>query len=370
MSTLIVEVCEINEILPHPNADRLEIIKIKNWQCVELKGKLHKGQKVVYVPPDAVVPKDLADRWGISKYCAALPKNINGFSPDGLRIKACRLRGEPSFGTVQLPDNLDWEIGKDVKEYYQITKYEPPIKSLDGDAAAPVSSFHCYTDIENIGNFPGVFQDGEEVIFTEKIHGSNIRNGLVYHLNDNGQPEWMWMSGSHGVRRKEFNQKNVRSKYWIPLKESGKDNLKEMILEIKKDKNAKQSVIVFSELFGFGIQDMQYGQNKIVFAVFDISVDNNYLDYHDFCLYTKKYFVPTVPVLYHGAFSMNKVKEFVDGPTTVCNLNDVKEPFKGREGIVIKPVKERHHSLISRVILKSISVDYLERKNKNQTEDH
>ena len=39
--------------------------------------------------------------------------------------------------------------------------------------------------------------------------------------------------------------------------------------------------------------------------------------------------------------------------------------FKGREGMVIRPVKERHSEKLpqfGRVVLKSISVDYYERK--------
>ena len=32
MSQLIVEVCEVNDVLPHPNADRLEILIIKGWR--------------------------------------------------------------------------------------------------------------------------------------------------------------------------------------------------------------------------------------------------------------------------------------------------------------------------------------------------
>ncbi len=34
MSTLIVEVCKIENVLPHLNADALDLAQIKGWQCV------------------------------------------------------------------------------------------------------------------------------------------------------------------------------------------------------------------------------------------------------------------------------------------------------------------------------------------------
>jgi len=34
MSNLIVEICKIESIEKHPNADRLSIIKVKDWHCI------------------------------------------------------------------------------------------------------------------------------------------------------------------------------------------------------------------------------------------------------------------------------------------------------------------------------------------------
>jgi RNA ligase (TIGR02306 family) len=68
MSTLIVEVCRIEKILPHPNADALELAHIKGWQCVVPKGKYQAQDLVTYVPIDAVLPEALSDRLGVTKY--------------------------------------------------------------------------------------------------------------------------------------------------------------------------------------------------------------------------------------------------------------------------------------------------------------
>ena len=50
MSELIVEVVEIEDVLEHPNADRLEIAQVKGWACVVQKGLFSRGDKAVYLP--------------------------------------------------------------------------------------------------------------------------------------------------------------------------------------------------------------------------------------------------------------------------------------------------------------------------------
>lgn len=378
MSTLIVDVCAVEEIAPHPNADRLERVRVKNWWCVAPKDKYLPGDKVVYVPPDSVLPESLAERWGIAKYCVPLGRDISGSRPPGLRVRASRFRGVASFGTIQDLDDPSWPIGRDLREHFGITKYEPPLKAHDGDAAPAVAAFHEYTNIEALGNFPSVFQEGEEVIVTEKLHGTNSRVGMVCVPNQEiGGMVWEWMAGSHGTRRKEFNDKGVRSKYWFPLQQieswlDGDDPMRNMIREVKVAENAQTSVIVFGEIFGAGIQDMQYGQKGLAFRIFDIAVDGNYLDWDKVAKYVAA--APQaqlVPILYRGPYSLSKMDELVDGPTTICKADDIKEPFKGREGIVIKPIKERFDPILGgRAILKYVSADYHDRRNKDKTEDH
>ena len=71
-----------------------------------------------------------------------------------------------------------------------------------------------------------------------------------------------------------------------------------------------------------------------------------------------------VPVLYQGPFSWSVVEEHTYGPTTLCPP-EAAGRFGGREGCVITPVTERYDADLGgtgRVILKSISADYLARK--------
>ena len=68
MSSLIVEVSKIQKVLPHPNAERLELAHVKGWQCVVPKSRYAPGNLVTYIPPDSVLPAELSDRLGITKY--------------------------------------------------------------------------------------------------------------------------------------------------------------------------------------------------------------------------------------------------------------------------------------------------------------
>ena len=74
--------------------------------------------------------------------------------------------------------------------------------------------------------------------------------------------------------------------------------------------------------------------------------------------FDKDMFFHWVPVLYRGPFNLEKIKEFVDGPSTVIGANHVKE------GIVIGPVRERIVHNLGRLKLKIVSNLFYERDNK------
>src|SRR5690348_982466 len=165
MSTLIVEVCRIDRVFPHPNADALELAHIKGWQCVVPIGKYAAGDLVTYIPIDSMIPLSHADRWGISKYLSvrSVAADMPMPEPAG-RVRCARLRGEPSFGVIVDREDAAWTEGADVKAHYGIFKYVPPLKPSAGDAESPHPLFVEYTDIENLRNFPEVLEEGEPVI--------------------------------------------------------------------------------------------------------------------------------------------------------------------------------------------------------------
>jgi len=335
MSSLIVEVCKIEGICVHSGADALDLAQIKGWQCVTPKGKYAPGDLVTYIPIDAVIPAEHSDRWGITKYLS------NG------RVRCARLRGEPSFGVIVDRDDTDWPEGLDVQDHYGITKYVPPVKISAGDVEPPHPLFGEYTDVENLRNFPAVFTEGEEVSVSEKIHGTSCRLGLV---------EGEWMAGSMSVRRRRP-EDPAGSIYWQPM---GLPGVQDLLSHLGI---SHRQVILYGEVYGSKVQSLNYGQTGASgFRAFDLLADGKYLDAADFAAQCARFGVPAVPVLYRGPYSLETVKALSEGATTL-GADHI------REGVVVRPVRERNDPKVGRVCLKYIGDPYLFAKNVTDSND-
>jgi RNA ligase (TIGR02306 family) len=214
-------------------------------------------------------------------------------------------------------------------------------------------NFHQYTDIESIGRYPDAIPEGTPVRVTEKLHGTNCRLGLI--RDEDGDFEFV--AGSMRVRRK-----TGQGLYWEHMTEPIMSLMTELCDE-------KHDVIVYGEIFGPGIQDLDYGQPFQAFRVFDISVNGVYLDWADILYYCAQVGVLCVPVLYTGPYSVAKVEELTYGDTTLADPKTIRSKFKGREGVVVTPLQERFTSVLcGRMIVKSVSADYSDRRGAKDIE--
>lgn len=356
MSDITITVQIIQSVDDHPDADRLEIVKILGTQCVVPKGDYKLGDRVVYFPPDMLIPENIADKLGVKKYLKHV--RWNGKKVQS-RIAACRIRGVSSFG-FPIPCDQRLDEGTDVTVFYLAEKYEPPavmpkLSGIKGGRRFQLEpgDFTKYTNIQHYWRYPDVFNDDEEVVVTEKIHGTNSRVGVLFEGG-----EWVYAAGSHKVRWMEDPQ-TVR--YWKPIDT-------QMMLMLAELCGECANVIVYGEIFGSGVQDLDYGfEGDSGYRVFDIKVNDVFLNWPDVLAHCFKHDVPTVPVLYRGpwAYINTMIDEYASGLTSV---GTPKRKFKGREGVVIKPVLERKTNLIGgrfnaqRAILKYLSADYLGRK--------
>jgi|SRR5579859_223159 len=338
MSSLIVPVTSIEKIAPHPNADALELAQVLGWQLVVRKGEYAVNDKIVYFPIDTVLPIDVSDTFGVTKY---LSKQ---------RIRCAKLRGEPSFGLAVKPDNPDWEIGLNVAEHYRATKFEPPIRPGQGDAEKAHPLFAEYTDIENMRNFPDIFTTGETVVLTEKIHGTSSRVGSI---------EGELMAGSKAVRRRRpEDDKFNTSLYWYPL------SLEPVHTLIESLGGSARQVILFGEIYGSKIQSFHYGhKGTFGFRAFDLLIDGHYLAWSDFVVTCHQFGVETVPVVATIPFDLTEVKRYSEGKTLLAQDAHI------REGLVVRSLVERTHPKIGRVILKYLSDSYLFGEKTDYTDE-
>lgn len=356
MSELYVPVTTITAIRPHPNANKLELAEIEGYQCCVPIGIYRPGDVVTYIPPGLILPKDLSDKIGVTSY----------LSNSG-RVKSIRLRGEFSHGVIAACNLVaDATIGTNVAEQLGITKPPEPEEArwhqkFGKTPSAPVHPlFYNYTDMENMRKYRNIFHDDEEVCILEKVNGTRSRLGII-----NGQ----LMAASKNVGRKvpiepnkwydtilkffdkmpfrfDYNAAH-QNWYWYPYCLESIRNF------LQYQQKIGINTILYGETFGGPVQKMGYGYESLSYRVFDISIDGRYLNRLEFLNFCDKWHLPHVPCLYTGKFSLEKVKELASGKTLINNASHI------REGVVVKPLIERHDPKIGRVILKYISDEYL-----------
>jgi RNA ligase (TIGR02306 family) len=350
MSKTLITIERVNQVEHHPNADRLDVVQVLGFKVICGRDQFKVGDAAVYFPADMLIPETIAKDLGVANYLkhTIFPGDIH---KTRCRIAACRLRGTPSHGFIVGPIDFEGGFGVDVTSKYQGHKYEPRVRSGCGQREPDCPEFHRYTNIESIGRYPDAIPDGTLVRITEKLHGTNCRLGLVKK-----DDEFQFMVGSHKVRREPGT-----GLYSEPLTTETMTFLTEMCDE-------QHDVVVFGEIYGCGIQDLDYGEEGHAFRVFDISIDGMYMDWADLQRWCEISGIPMVKTLYVGPFSQSVVDACTYGPTSMAEPKDIKSRFKDREGCVITPLVEQRVRNIGRMILKSVSADYRDRKGAKDIE--
>lgn len=367
------------KIETHPNADALELAVVGDYRSCVRKGQFHTGDLGVYIPEGSLLPQWLIKNLGLEGRLAG---------PDKNRVKAVKLRGQLSQGLIYpvrpdidfdgehfytngcdgyvvLEDGSEADIilNKDLAEVLGIKKWEPVIPA---HMAGEVFNAHGYTlnyDIENIKKYPDVFALGEQVLITEKLHGTWTCFGFHPDI-----PHPIVTSkglSARGVAFK-FNEANALNLYLNALTNSADADGNDVIDRIQAQFVPGLPFYVLGETYGRGVQDLHYGLQRPHFRAFDIYVgkpgEGRYLWGAEFLTICRKANVETVPVLWHGALSANTIAELTDGKDNVTGSHI-------REGVVIRPLlDDRTIDGLGRVILKSVSEAYLLRKSDDATE--
>jgi RNA ligase (TIGR02306 family) len=369
MSSLIVEVVNVDDVAVHDNADSLEIATIKGWYCVVGKDQFKAGDKAIYIPIDSVISEPTLS--------TIFPANSK-IKPNNGRIKTIKIRGSISQGLLLPLDKVgidaDTPVGTDVAAKLGITKFEPPLdkSSWTSRGLAPTSkrninpNFSKYTGIENFKNYSSLFEEGEQVVITEKIHGTNFRCGYVpvvantlwkkIKLALRLTPKYEFVYGSHNVQLNNILLHNE------PYDKSCGNLYADMVMKYRLRELLKPGEVLYGEIYGDGIQkNYSYGckncEHKLV--VFDIMRDGQYSNSEQVRGWCVRYQMDMVPILYEGEFDYEQAKALTIGDSVLCPSQKV------REGIVIKPEVESNHPNVGRKILKLISDQYLLGKNSD-----
>jgi len=177
------------------------------------------------------------------------------------------------------------------------------------------------------------------VVITEKLHGTNCRIGVV---------EGAWMAGSKEVRRVEPVARDGNT-YWFPL------SLGPVRQLLEHHAAAAQQVILYGEVYSSKIQSLHYGAvNELGFRAFDLLIDGRYLDYADFKGNCNQWGVETVPEAGMIPYDLEQIRLTSAGPTLMAMTN----PHR-REGIVVRPIRERQDSHFERAVFKYVSDAHL-----------
>lgn len=356
------EVVRITSVEKHPNADRLEIAKfafangtIPDYQVVVGKGDFVVGDLAVYISDDMLVPVDRPE------FAFLKDKAKSGYH----RVRACRLRGQMSTGLlVKVPELQSRAyVGRDVTVNLGVLKYISPLdqkESNDSQSGSQNTKSQglfsrlikklvklLYSPINipeysvlSLRKVPDLFKEGEAVIVTEKIHGSNIRFGKV-----NGRI----YIGSHRTEKSDSRPWLLRKLFPVRRGKGyyGKDVWTEWF-ERTFNTRAKldslpNNVIFYGELFGPGIQPWTYGlkQTQVMcYDAYDLK-SKEWLNFHQVVAELPE-FIKTVPAFYWNTggigYSHTEMKKRAEHSTAVKDEfeTDPKHVCNDKEGIVIR----------------------------------
>jgi RNA ligase (TIGR02306 family) len=369
MSDFKVEVTEVLEVKPIPDADRIEEVKIRGFSVVSQKGLYKPGQAVVYAPESSIIPNWLLEKYSFnlagSNKNRVKPIKIRGVLSEGIIIPLTRI-GNQWYVELEgdaLPpgipkDYVHVKKGQDVAKLYGIEKYVPEIPThMAGNVINSTGFTHNY-DVENIKKYNDVLIDGEPVTITSKLHGTQIQIG-IYPSEKGSEEGCKLIVASKGISHQglSFNIETNPDNVYVRVANKTIETINPQYWYDQFDED-KTPICIFGEVVGPKIQKgFNYGYSTPSLEVFDIYIGmpnkGSWVPRKELPSYVERMGLKTVPFIYDGPWDYSRLKEWTNQKVCEGHID---------EGIVI--CADRPFDNYERVLLKSISESYLLRKGK------
>lgn len=334
-STHKAEVVPI-ELREHPNAQNLSLVSIYGYTVCVNTEQWNGIDKGVYIVPDSLV-NTLRPEFSFLYKGTGVSSNPDDYV---VRVKTIKLRGITSMGLL-IPAPDGFEIGDDCAEFLGVERYEPEFHgSTGGDCVAGPSFVFSPSkyDIDSYHRYLDLFEDGELVNVTEKIHGANGRFCCMNEVIDNDLVAVQYCGSRTQWKKQSESDIWWRAYYNTP--------------GIAKFCDENKGLILWGEVYG-QVQNLKYGLKDVHFAAFDIFdvLEGCFYNVNKFQDAAAKYKIPTVPVIaYMWPLDKKRVLEFAEGKSLIAD--------HVREGCVIKPMEERWTEEVGRLALKIVGNGY------------
>ena len=331
------------KLFPHPNAERLELCKVGPFQLVVQKGQYADDDVIIVAPDKSLLPPELA-----SKYVNSDTGISYLHGPEKNRVGIIRLRGELSQGvTISNAGYEHLPFDQDISEALGITFYEPPVpEHLAGQVESlseKTTANYAYHDVEQFGIYQDEFVAGEEVIVTEKLHGTQ---GAYYRNSD-----LEWVVSSKGLAGRGLSLKASDSNtYWKAGHNSG-------LFEATAEHYPQGEVQIFAEVLPVQ-KGFNYGFGKAGLRIFKVILNGQVLPYDSLPQWFKENFVP---VLYRGPYDMQRILPLKEGLETVSGKS-----LHIREGVVLAPAQPRKNADGHDLLVKLISDKYAKKETGDE----
>jgi RNA ligase (TIGR02306 family) len=346
MTEWYCEVVRIGKVEKHPNADALEITHVMGDYPVVMKlGQFKEGDLASYIAIDTVC--DLTrPEFSFLEKPRIKAKRLRGFYSQGLLISAPEGFTEGQsvvehFGLkkyVYEEEVLDiLALSEEERAKYFIPKYDRSVnlsKTISASAESPPTDWAAlYYDLESVRKYKYLLIDGEEVVITEKLEGSNV------HFRHDGNRLWT-------KSRNQYKKFNEKDHFW---EAAIRYNLEEKLAKYPQYGFYGELIGRISPFFyDCELVDGAVQTRLKFFDIYDYN-QNRFLEYDDMMVILNDLGLETPPLLYRGPWSYSK--EILDLAEQDCQLRgNIPKSTMLREGLVIRPT--RHHNNRARVVLK------------------